>query len=196
MIHVLILAAGMSSRMRGADKLAEPVDGVPLLRKQAETALALDLPVTVALPPDRRREDLLEDLDIDIHAASCSREGLSGTLRTAMGHLADARAVLVVLGDLPELEADDLRKVLAARRTHPNALIWRGATEAGAPGHPILFDRALFPAFAKLKGDGGAHEIVAAVGDKVQLVPLPGIRAQRDLDTPEDWAAWRAETGR
>ncbi|PJE36025.1 nucleotidyltransferase family protein, partial [Pseudooceanicola lipolyticus] len=29
-------------------------------------------------------------------------------------------------------------------------------------------------------------------GDRVQLVPLPGQRARADLDTPEDWAAWRA----
>jgi len=26
-------------------------------------------------------------------------------------------------------------------------------------------------------------------------VPLPGDHATRDLDTPEDWADWRRETG-
>jgi len=28
------------------------------------------------------------------------------------------------------------------------------------------------------------------------LVPLPADHARRDLDTPADWAAFRAETGR
>ena len=196
MIHVLILAAGTSSRMRGTNKLAEPVDGVPLLRKQAQRAMALDLPVTIALPPDLTGAEMIDDLDVDIFSAACSLEGMSGTLRSAMAHLADARAVLVVLGDLPEMETTDLQAVLKARATHPKALIWRGANEDSRPGHPILFDRALFPKFAKLKGDGGGQEIVEAAGDAVQLVPLPGKRARRDLDTPEDWAAWRAETGR
>ncbi len=196
MIHVLILAAGTSSRMRGANKLAEPVDGVPLLRKQVQMAMTLDLPVTVALPLDLTGAEMIDDLDVDIFSAACSLEGISGTLRSAMAHLADARAVLVVLGDLPELEASDLRAVLQARAAYPKALIWRGAAEDGTPGHPILFDRTLFPSFAKLKGDGGGHEVVEAAGERVQLVPLPGQRARRDLDTPEDWAAWRAETGR
>ncbi|MEL7212156.1 MAG: nucleotidyltransferase family protein [Pseudomonadota bacterium] len=196
MIHVLILAAGQSRRMGGADKLAQLVDGVPLLRKQAECALGLDLPVTVALPPKRQREELLEDLDVDIFTSACSLEGMSGTLRAAFGHLADADAILVVLADLPELETDDLRAVLNARKTAPKALVWRGMTEDGKPGHPILIDDALFPAMAKLKGDTGGQDALAAAGDRVHLVPLPGTRARRDLDTPEDWAAWRAETGR
>ena len=196
MIHVLILAAGKSSRMRGADKLAEPVDGVPLLRKQALMALELGLPVTVALAPDLSGADLLDDLDVDIISAACSLEGMSGTLRSSMAHLADARAVLVLLADLPELETSDLRSVLEARKKAKDALIWRGVTEDGKPGHPILFDRALFPKFARLKGDGGGHEVVEAAGNKVHLVPLPGKRARRDLDTPEEWAAWRARTGR
>lgn len=196
MIHILILAAGTSSRMRGTDKLSAHVDGVPLLRKQAQMALELDLPVTVALPPDRTREELLEDLDVDIHAAACSLEGMSGTLRSAMGHLADARAVLIFLADLPELEKSDLQSVLDARSKAPNAMVWRGATEDGRAGHPILVDRALFPEFAKLKGDGGGHEIIEKAGDRVQLVQLPGERARLDLDTPEDWTKWRAKTGR
>ncbi|WP_370162833.1 NTP transferase domain-containing protein, partial [Limimaricola soesokkakensis] len=40
-LHVfplLILAAGRSSRMRGADKLAQEINGVPLLRRQVAAA--------------------------------------------------------------------------------------------------------------------------------------------------------------
>ena len=51
--HILLLAAGSSSRMRGGDKLLEPVAGRPLLTRIAEAALATGLPVHVALPPDR-----------------------------------------------------------------------------------------------------------------------------------------------
>ena len=31
-------------------------------------------------------------------------------------------------------------------------------------------------------------------GERVEFVALPGRRAVQDLDTPEDWDAWRAET--
>ncbi|MCB1376719.1 MAG: nucleotidyltransferase family protein, partial [Rhodobacteraceae bacterium] len=73
-----------------------------------------------------------------------------------------------------------------------DTLIWRGATEDLRPGHPIVFAAPLFPAFAALCGDSGGREIVAMAEDRVKLIALPGQRARRDLDTPEDWAAWRA----
>ena len=52
---------------------------------------------------------------------------------------------------------------------------------------------ALFDQLKHLRGDDGGRAVVRAAADRMQLVPLPGQRARRDLDTPEDWAAWRAE---
>ena len=60
MIPILILAAGQSARMRGRDKLAEPVGGVPLLRRQAAMAAEVG-DVCVALPrADHPRAALLD----------------------------------------------------------------------------------------------------------------------------------------
>ena len=47
---VLIPAAGSSSRMRGGDKLLEPVGGIPLLRRQAMWRSALSWQLAVQLP--------------------------------------------------------------------------------------------------------------------------------------------------
>ena len=51
---ILILAAGQSSRMRGRDKLLEPVDGVPKLRRLAIECLSQSDAVFVALPQSYR----------------------------------------------------------------------------------------------------------------------------------------------
>ena len=67
-----------------------------------------------------------------------------------------------------------------------------GATEDGRPGHPILFDHNLFGELLNMRGDMGAKSVIDAHKDRLRLVPLPGNRALTDLDTPEDWAAWRA----
>ena len=48
-MKLVLLAAGASRRMRGADKLLEPVDDEPLLRRQARAALASGVgPVAVS----------------------------------------------------------------------------------------------------------------------------------------------------
>ncbi len=196
MIPILILAAGRSARMGGRDKLLEDVGGMPLLRRQALRAHATGQPVFVALPTnDPARLAALEGLDVTALPVSSSDEGLSGTLRGAVAQLPTAPAFMTFLADLVALETDDLQVVTNARESHPGFLIWRGATEDGKPGHPIIFDASLRPAFNALQGDSGGEAIVKAHKDQTCLAPLPGQRARLDLDTPEDWAAWRESSG-
>mgnify|MGYP006184317219 CR=1 FL=1 len=40
--------------------------------------------------------------------------------------------------------------------------------------------------------DEGARSVLVRHRARLRLVPLPGHHATTDLDTPEDWAAWRA----
>jgi len=189
-VSVLILAAGASSRMRGRDKLLELVEGVPLLRRQACMALEVSGDVRVALPPaPHPRDDAVADLPVTLVRVPDAAEGMGASLRTLFAAVTAPRALLL-LGDLPALEADDLRAVLAAPATAPGAVIWRGATQDGKGGHPMLVADAAYPDFIALCGDDGGRGVVAKHG--AHLVPLPGTRARLDLDTPEDWAAWRA----
>jgi len=197
MTPILILAAGASARMDGADKLTLPVGGIPLLRDRAAAALATGEPVHIALPaPDHPRAKLVADLPVTLHTIEDAAHGLAHTLRAAVAALPPCQRFLVLLADLPEITTDDLRAVLAAPARAPRARLWRGATATGKPGHPVLFDASLRPAFATLTGDTGAEAIIRAHQAATELVPLPGQHARRDLDTPADWAAFRAETGR
>ena len=193
-LPIILLAAGQSSRMRGRDKLLEEVEGQPLLRRQAAMARrATSGPVLVALPPaPHPRYGALDDLDVTPLPVPDAAEGMNASLRTALAALpGDAGAAMLLLGDLPELKADDLARVAEAVNLASGTLIWRGTTEDGRPGHPIVFAAPLFPAFAALTGDTGGREVVAQAGDRIDLIPLPGNRARLDLDTPEEWEAWR-----
>jgi CTP:molybdopterin cytidylyltransferase MocA len=200
-VHILIPAAGASTRMRGADKLLEQVDGLPQLRRAVEAARSAGAArVWVTLPPrgtplsDARHAALDGSWVRRIEVEDCD-EGMSASLRAGARAAAaqSAGALLILLADLPEIEAGDLARFVAAHATDPEA-IWRGVTEDGTPGHPVLIPARLFPAMAGLSGDEGARAILE--GDHVRPLPLPGARATTDLDTPEAWADWRARTGR
>ncbi|SHE91685.1 CTP:molybdopterin cytidylyltransferase MocA [Ruegeria intermedia] len=192
-IPIILLAAGRSSRMGGTDKLMQKIDGQPLLRRTVKIARAV-APVIVALPPaPHPRHDALAGLDVRQVPVADAKEGMNASLRAALKHVPDtADAAMILLADLPDLTADDLAKVLRSVSENPGCLIWRGSASDGTPGHPVVFASCLFPQLRTLTGDSGAQSVVRAHRDKVHIEPLPGTHATRDLDTPRDWAAWRA----
>lgn len=190
--HILILAAGASSRMRGADKLLEVVDGEPLLRRVARMALATGWPVSVVLAQGHAaRRAALGGLGVAQITAANAAEGMAASLVAGVQALPRGVAVLLVLADLPLIETADLIAVIAASAADP-ACVWRGADPDGTAGHPVLFPADLRGELLGLTGDEGARAVLKNHAARVRLVPLPQGHATTDLDTPEAWAAWRA----
>jgi CTP:molybdopterin cytidylyltransferase MocA len=194
--EILILAAGSSSRMRGADKLLEEIDGEPLLTRSARVALATDCPVMVTLPPDRpARLAALQGLAVTPVIVPDAAKGLAASLIAGLGALPASAPVLMVLADLPDLTTEDLQDCLAVWAKDPLA-IPRGAAADGTPGHPVGFPPDLRAELLALTGDTGARAVLARHAHRLHLVRLPGTHATTDLDTPEEWATWRASRAR
>ena len=190
---ILLLAAGRSSRMQGHDKLMEDIDGVPLVRLMASRARKAAVAVRVVLGPDQdARRAALDGLDVTIVTAQ-DGDGMAASIRAGVAGLTGP--VLLALADMPAITAQDFHLMLSLGAQAPQAIL-QAATRDGRPGHPVLFPADCLTELAQLRGDSGAKAILAAAGDRRHLLPLPDDRAIVDLDTPEDWAAWRAKRGR
>lgn len=188
-VAILILAAGQSRRMRGADKLMQPVGPDPLLRVVCDRALATGCPVFAALPgPEHPRAGVLPDGVTPVWVADAA-QGMGRSIAAGVAALpASVQAVMILPGDMPDLTADDLRTMLAG---YQGGLL-RAVTQDGRPGHPVIFPRDCFADLRTLMGDEGARHVIFANLAQLRTHPLPGQHALTDLDTPEDWAAWRA----
>ncbi len=194
-VTALVLAAGASRRMRGRDKLMEPVAGMPVLRRVVEAALASRADrVLVVLPPDAQaRRGALAGSAAEIVVAQDAAEGMAASLGAGMRALGEATdAVVILLADMPETEAAGIDRLIAAFDPEERREICRAVAEDGTPGHPVLFGRRFFEALAGLSGDRGARDVVTASPEFIADVAMAGRAPLVDLDTPEDWAAWRA----
>jgi len=192
-VAILVPAAGASRRMRGRDKLLEEVRGRPLLADRVALALSLGGEVLVTLPPGGdARARVLEPLAgprLWLEEEPDAGEGMAASLRrgAAWAGARGAAALMVLLPDMPDLTLGDMRAVLAA---FDGGCILRATAEDGRAGHPVVFPARHLAGMAALSGDTGARALLVA--QEVAHVALPGDRAVTDLDTPEDWAAWRA----
>ena len=198
-ISAILLAAGSSSRMRGADKLLEPVGEAPLLRRSAEALLASQAEevMVVLRPDDGARREALDGLDLRIVENPQAAEGMGASIRAGVAAATpDAGGVLVALADMPDIAASDINALIAAYDAEEGREIIRAAGPDGAPGNPVLFGRRFFEPLRGLEGDEGARGILAANADLVRLVRLSSDAARVDLDTPEAWAEWRARMAR
>ena len=185
-LTILIPAAGASSRMRGRDKLLEPVDGQPLIARQARVALTTACPVIVTLRENDPRAAALLGLDLTLLPVPDAATGLAASFRAVAARV--ETALMILPADMPDLTADDLAAMIKAFARDTDS-IHRGATAEGRPGHPVILPARYLSDIATLSGDTGAKDLVARTG--ANLVTLPGDHAITDLDTPEDWSRWR-----
>lgn len=192
-VSILIPAAGASSRMRGGDKLLEDVGGMSVLRRTALMAMRLGPRVLVTLPDGgphmapRRAE--LQGTGVTTLPLPDAHEGMAASLRAGVRWAGSSDGLMVILPDMPELTDDDLSAVRTAFAADPRQTV-RATAFDGDPGHPVILPQHLFTSLAVLTGDKGARAVFE--GEMITAVRLPGRHAVMDLDTPEDWADWRA----
>ena len=189
---ILLLAAGASRRMGSRDKLLEDVDGVPLLARQAKAALQTGAQVFVAVDKTRAdRVSALSGVDINLVSVAEAEKGMGQSIADGIRTLPPTIDMVAILpADMPEITGEHIKYVLQSA-SEALEQVYRAATDNGMPGHPVVFPKRLFPELRKLTGDDGARSVLTKCD--LKLVPLPGKVAITDLDTPEDWANWRAK---
>jgi molybdenum cofactor cytidylyltransferase len=190
----LVLAAGRSTRMGGPNKLLEEINGKPLVRIVAEHALASRAkPVIVVTGHQRERvEHALAGLPVTFAHNPDFADGLSTSLKAGIKAVpADADGAIVTLGDMPQVSATLIDRLIAAFDPERGALVVIPTIE-GKRGNPVLWARRFFSDLLAVEGDVGARHLISGYAEAVTEVPVEDASALTDVDTPEALIAVRA----
>jgi molybdenum cofactor cytidylyltransferase len=197
-LAALVLAAGRSTRMGGSNKLLAEIGSRPLVRIAAEQALASRArPVIVVTGHQRERvEAALAGLDVTFVHNPDYAEGMSTSVKAGIAAVpADADGAIVCLGDMPQVDATLIDRLLAAFDPEKGALAVV-PTMDGKRGNPVVWSRRFFPELAELGGDVGAKHLIASYPEAVAEVAVAGRGALVDVDTPDALKALKAEIER
>jgi molybdenum cofactor cytidylyltransferase len=195
-IAAVVLAAGRSTRMGGPNKLLEEIGGKPLVRIAVEEALASHAkPVIVVTGHERQHvEAALAGLDVRLVHNPDFAEGLGTSLKTGVAAVpSEADGVVVCLGDMPQVTAGLIDRLIAGYDAEKGALVV-APTRDGQRGNPVLWSRRFFPDLMAVTGDVGARHVLANYGEAVVEVPVKEAGAFVDVDTPEALIAARADS--
>ena len=185
-IAAIVLAAGKSTRM-GANKLIAEIGGKPLVRIAAEQALASQAgPVIVVTGHQREAvEQAVAGLKVTLVHNPDYEDGLGTSLRAGIGAVpASAAGAIVCLGDMPQVDAPLINKLIAAFDPERGALV-AVPTIDGKRGNPVLWARRFFPDLMKVSGDVGARHLIGENASAVVEVAMSGAAALTDVDTPD-----------
>lgn len=192
-VTAIVLAAGQSRRMGNSNKLLEEVEGQTLLQKCVETALnsqASECLVVTGHEADRIRDSLEGKAVRFVHNERYA-EGLSTSLRAGLSALEeDTDAVIVLLGDMPEVGSDVLDHLIATYSPVEGREICVPTWE-GKRGNPVLIGKEFFAEIMEISGDIGARRLLGDYPDLVAEVPMKDAAVLVDIDAPQDLKALR-----
>jgi molybdenum cofactor cytidylyltransferase len=186
-VGAVVLAAGASSRMRGAQKLLLDFDGRPMVRHAIEAASeggCHQVVVVYASDEVKNAVDGAAELIYNPDAPT----GMSSSLRIGLKAMrSDMEAALVVLGDQPLVGSRSVATLLRSWRregSRPAVAMAGGSKQRWTP--PVVLSRELWSELESLSGDAGARQLLDAQPELLDVVPAVG-RAD-DIDTPDDYA--------
>ncbi len=190
----VILAAGMSRRLGRPKQLVE-LDGVPLVRIVASTALgsSLDRVVVVTGHGAGAIEGALTGLAVTVVRNPDYERGQASSLHTGIqaAMVLGADAVVVLLADQPGISRKAIDRLIEARR---EAGAWVGMASYGEErGHPVLFGAELFAELGEISGDQGGRDVIKRHREHVVTVDGGSSRVPMDVDTEADIEALRGD---
>lgn len=185
----LLLAAGRSARMVGANKLLLAYEGEPLVRRAAAALCRAGLnPVLVVTGHEAEAvEAALEGLAVTFRRNPDFAQGLATSLARGIAALpAGIEGVAIALADMPRLSEGHLARLLAAFEPERGGAICVPVFR-GRRGHPVLFAARFFAEIERLRGDEGARPVIARNARVVREVEVGDDGVLVDIDTEADY---------
>jgi molybdenum cofactor cytidylyltransferase len=193
-VGIVILAAGASTRM-GRPKQLLPLNGQPLLLHTIDEALSTsvsDVVVVLGSDPDTYK-DLLETYPVDLIVNDTWRNGIGSSIKTGLISIKEKAkgldAILILVGDQPAISFEYLCRMINTFQNSSTNLIASGYSDTY--GVPALFGREFFQEIMNIEDGEGAKAILRKHEHQLTVLECP--EGAVDIDTPQDYAAFRRQ---
>jgi molybdenum cofactor cytidylyltransferase len=185
-ISAVILAAGKSTRM-GQQKLLMPWGDTTVLGKVIETLQSAGVEdITLVTNSTTAIQITHHKLPITINDGGEMLESIQLGLQAQKP---SAEAMLICLGDQPQVEEGSVRKVCDAFREKKSSIVV--PSYQMRRGHPWLIAREFWGEILQLRAPESMRDFLNAHREDIFYVEHDSSSILQDLDTPEDYLKYK-----
>lgn len=171
----LVLAAGLSSRFAGGNKLLQDLGGRPVASHIAATLLALPFQRRLAICTAGPVAEIYDGLGFDVIINDAPEAGMGRSLQLGVNAAGQSELVLICLADMPLVAEPHLAALFAAMPQASSGVV--ASSAATYRGPPALLSRKILDGMV-FDGDQGARLLM----QQALLVPTAADRLL-DVDT-------------
>jgi molybdenum cofactor cytidylyltransferase len=179
-VALLLLAGGRSERFGQVDKLLADLNGRPLGLYIAHQLNDLNWGARIAVTSEALGS-YLSDLGYTI-VPTTEEGGIGDNMAKGVKALGHAKAVLIVLADMPFVTRKHVQAMLDAASGTQSIV---GSRCEGTASPPVLFGQTHLKDLALLSGDQGARHLIARTPSHATWIEA-GRDELFDIDTPAD----------
>lgn len=188
MIGAIVLAAGLSRRM-GQPKLVLPWGNTTIIGQVVDVLLRSDVKPVVVVTGGAHEKvaEALNGITVKlVFNERYQEDQMTFSLQAGIQALSGkSKAVLVVLGDQPQIKEHIVRAVMDEYRISEAPLIV--PSYQMRRGHPWLVERSLWPELLAIRPPQTLRDFLSNRASQIHYLNVNTITVLQDLDTPEDY---------
>lgn len=194
-ISAILLAAGLSERMGGPNKMLLDIGDFKLVQLTYANLQASDADrLIVVTGRDSGEVTALFPNDQEVVFNSVYQQGMTSSIQAGVTEAADADAYMICLGDMIWLKKAHynalIDKAKEALIINPQAIVMPLVN--GRPGNPVIFSRQYRAAILNHRQANGCKGIVQQNRQHLVYLETDDQAYLNDIDTPEDFDALNA----
>lgn len=193
-ISAIILAAGQSKRM-GQSKMILPWENTTVLGKVLETIKQAGLgDILVVTGGERAQvETIVAEYKVrTVRNENFESEEMIASIQLGLGEQnAESAAVLICLGDQPQVEESNVRSICEAFQKNNSIIVV--PSYQNRRGHPWLIGKELWNEVLGMRPPQSMRDFLHKYNNDILYVETKTPSILQDLDTPEDYLKYKPQ---
>ena len=189
MIKVILLAAGLSKRMKSENKLIKLYKNKPLINYSLDVlkkSKANKIIIVLGHQYKEVRKIIKKNKKIIFTYNKNYKKGMASSIKMGLKKVSkNDKGFIVAQSDMPFVKLSDINKICRSIKTKKflvHALKYKNRL-----GNPIGFDISLIKKFKNIKGQFGAKFMVKRLKNRTNFINISSLKCFKDFDKVSDF---------